>query len=220
MSKNIEININTNGSAYEPLYPKTLASNISAGTFTGSFTFGSVPSCSVNPSGTNHLVRKGWIDSQGYATQSWVNGQLGNVGSVKIKSGTLTGTGTVPNQNQVVHRIYVGFLPKFFYFGVNGENNGGVIDFDKSGTPATAKLTGTRDIYIYGQNLTSGGEATIRWKNTSLKWGFSYTNFDVNYSGGNVIITYRSPLNGAVGTEPDDFLNDSYSDYYWVAIGE
>lgn len=220
MSKNIEININTNGSAYEPLYPKTLASNIAAGTFTGSFTFESVPSCSVNPSGTNHLVRKGWIDSQGYATQSWVNGQLGNAGSVKIKTGMVEGTGSVPSTGQVIHRVYVGFLPKLFFFGRDGTVNGGVIDFDKGGTNANARFTSTRDIIIMGADLTRQVTVSNKQYDNTLRWGYSYVNLGVIYKNKNIEISLTGTLGGATPTDGDGFLNGQYDEYGWLAIGE
>lgn len=82
MAKNIEININANGTSYEALYPKTTAAMVSAGTFNGSFTFSTAPACSTDPSGPNYLVRKGFLDTaiSGMATQSWVNQQLSSLG--------------------------------------------------------------------------------------------------------------------------------------------
>lgn len=63
MAKNIEINYN-NGTSYDALYPKTIASQVGAGTFSGSFTFGSVPSCSVSPTANVHLANKLYVDDK------------------------------------------------------------------------------------------------------------------------------------------------------------
>ena len=69
MAKNIEININTNGTAYEALYPKTLAGNIQAGTFSGNFTFANsvvfnvLPTSSGTPSSATQLTTKKYVDT-------------------------------------------------------------------------------------------------------------------------------------------------------------
>lgn len=98
MAKNIEININTNGTSYEVLYPKTTADLVNAGTFNGTFTFSNAPNCNVAPSSANHLVRKSYADNlvNGMATQSWVTQQLNNLGggSAGIAYKTYNGNGS------------------------------------------------------------------------------------------------------------------------------
>lgn len=140
MSKNIEININTGSNAYEALYPKTLAENIIAGSFSGSFNFSTPPTCSVNPSSSNQLARKTYVDGivNGYATQSWVNSQLKKAGSCFVEVIKWNGTG-VNSHSKVFpshdgYRIYTVILS-----GSSGNSDNDVyeatINFPSKNTP-------------------------------------------------------------------------------------
>ena len=151
MSKNIEININTNGNSYEALYPKTLAGNVQAGTFSGSFTFSSPPSCSTNPSSTSHLVNKSYADSvvNGYATQSWVNSMLQNVGGgdAYIARTSWRGNGS-SNTVRVIFPYKAGY--KLYSILITFDGFMSTIGRDRTFTPLV-NLNSDTWIWQYGQ---------------------------------------------------------------------
>lgn len=202
MSKNIEININTTGSAYEPLYPKTLAENIVGGTLNGSFTFTNLPSCNLNPTAGQHLVRKSWIDSQGYATQSWVNGLLSGVGGFKVARGTRRGTGTTG-----AYTISTGIKPYIFYLGCEDNLSQWFAELEGEVKPAVNGNTESLLIvftvdtgYIYVTNIYA------KKASDSFRMSVTSTSSGINMGGHSSNAEYG--------------FNKSGNTYNWLAIGK
>lgn len=246
MAKSIEINYNT-GSGYEVLYPKTIASLVdgaltSAGgtvqtlTVTGQTTLeGSVR---LKPKGVNFGSKLNFGDNDYcYIAEltddkleikgSTINLKSSNVqingnpiggSDVKIQTGKVMGTNTIPSNGNIIHRIPINFLPKFFCFSIDGTFNGGIIDFDKSGTPGNAKYSSSMDIIIMGADLNKPVTTTVKHKYTSLKWGYSYIFLLVKYTGSQITISFDNSLSNAEPEDAEGYLNGSY-DYYYLAIG-
>lgn len=246
MAKSIEINYNT-GSGYEVLYPKTIASLVdgaltSAGgtvqtlTVTGQTTlegsvrlkprssnygsklnFGDGDYCYIAELTDDKLEIKGnTINLKSSNVQ--VNGSPIGGNNIKIQTGKVAGTNRIPSTGQVIHALPVAFLPKFFYFGENGTFNGGIIDFNKSGTPSNAKFTSSMDIIIAGADLKQQVRVDVKHEYTSLRWGYSLVFLNVQFTSNQIKITLSSALNSAEPEDADGYLNGDY-DYYYLAIG-
>lgn len=200
MSKNIEININTGSNAYEALYPKTLAENIIAGSFSGSFNFSTPPTCSVNPSSSNQLARKtyvdgivsgyatqSWVTGRNYATQSWVNTQLKNAGSCFVEAIRWNGTGI--KSHTKVFPSHSGYrICTVILSGSSGNSDNSVyeatINFPTANTPngSAIKVIGkSKSITINLDQFFSLSGTTLTFDALQDSYGDTFSH--MNYNG-------------------------------------
>lgn len=224
MAKNIEININTTGNFYETLYPQTNANMVKGGTFTESYSFSTPPSCSMNPSNTNHLVRKAYVDSatSGLASQSWVSSQLAGLGGAKIQSGYVRGTGTLPSTGSVLYAIPISFSPYLFCFGEDGCYTPGLVNFKATANSPNVYCPQNQSIIAWGKDLTTstGVDVNIRfYEKRNGNFGVTSSQLKVKKSGSQMQILYDNSVIGQDPKEAYQILNESGTYYYWVAVG-